>query len=145
MAKNIVPVLTRQELIDLFRREAKIGADGSVGFSRRGIARLIGVSKPAIQKILAKIGGNQKLSLELEDFTGQQFEVGNQIPDLLVSALIAHYSALGNFRCRHLGELPTVKRVHYDGGFWLRGGSPHSCLSTSTWSYIPSTSSLASS
>jgi P63C domain len=105
MATKIVSVLTAQELIELFRREAKIGADGSVGFSRRGVARLTGVSSPSIQKLLIKISANQKLCKKLEPFAGISFEGASQIPDLLVSAIVSHYARKGSECCSDLLDI----------------------------------------
>jgi hypothetical protein len=104
MAKNIVPTLTAQELADLFRREAKIAPDGSVGFSRRGVARLVGKRLSTIQNLIKKISDRQTDSKSLQDFTGKQFE-GDRIPDLLVSAIISYYARKGSDRCLDLMDL----------------------------------------
>jgi P63C domain len=105
MAKSIVPVLTQQELIELFRREAKIGADGSVGFSRKGIARLVQKNKSTIQFLIGNLKGGKNLSKTLEPFSGQSFEGGGEIPDLLVNAIIFHYARKGSDHCLDLLEL----------------------------------------
>lgn len=101
---NIVPKLTPEELLNLFRKEAQIEDDGNVGFSRKGIARLVGISKTSLLKLLAKIEGTQNLSFELEDLAGLAFESGTRIPDFVVWAIVQHYSALGNLRCKHINK-----------------------------------------
>jgi P63C domain len=92
MSNSIVPKLTAEELIALFRKEAKISSDGSVEFSRKGIARLIGISKPALLKLLLKIQrGNFLESEYLEKYTGQNFEGGNFFDDFVYN-LLCYYS-----------------------------------------------------
>jgi hypothetical protein len=75
-----------------------LSEDGQgLGFiSQRGLARLCGVSRQSIQKLLLSIkGGNQSLSKNLKAFAGQDFTGGNQIPDILAAIVIKHYSRLG--------------------------------------------------
>ena len=71
---------------------------GQVFVSRRGIARLSGVSHVAITKLLKALedGGNQILSKTLQPFAGTGFEGDKQIPDLLAAAIIKHYAYKGN-------------------------------------------------
>jgi hypothetical protein len=60
MPKSIVPSLTTQELMDLFRKEAKIEQSGMVDFSVRGIARLVGKDKTTITNLLQNIARGKK-------------------------------------------------------------------------------------
>jgi P63C domain len=120
MATKIVSVLTAQELIELFRREAKIGADGSVGFSRRGIARLVGKSLSRIQLLLKKCSDpnstKKTLSESLEPFVGGSFVNDPQVSDIVVTAIISHYAELGDARCfrllRSFGAIGLRASVH---------------------------------
>jgi P63C domain len=112
MSNSIVPKLTREELIALFRKEAKIKANGSVEFSRKGLARLIGISKPALLKLLAKIQeGNICKSEYLEKHTGQSFEGGNFFDDFVYDLLCYYSEATDkrliaiNQRCNRLIKL----------------------------------------
>jgi P63C domain len=119
MSKSIVPSLTRQELIDLFQREANIEVSGHVTFSRRGVSRLIGKVESTIRSFLSKIEGADFLvdltarkQLEplpannskgarffsqlpgfeyIEPWLGKSFE-GESIPEDLVFDLICFYS-----------------------------------------------------
>ena len=69
---------------------------GAVGVTRRGVARLSGVSHVAIVKLLNSIkGGNQTRSKIFKTFAGQDFEGGNHIPDVLASAVIKYYAYQG--------------------------------------------------
>jgi P63C domain len=101
---NIVPSLSPEELIRLFRKEAKIASDGSVEFSRKGIARLTGKSKPTIQLLLANVGAGKNLSSTLQRYTGSHFN-GAAIPETVTWAIISHYARKGIERCQDLQDL----------------------------------------
>jgi hypothetical protein len=78
--------------------EFKVDDRGQVYGSRKGAARLCGVTKQAIQQLLKAVkegGASKTLSQPLQPFAGQDFEGGNQIPDLVISAIVAHYAFLG--------------------------------------------------
>jgi P63C domain len=94
MANNIV----HSELPESIAKEFSLSEDGQgLGFiSKKGLARLCGVSQTAIQKLLLSIrGDNQKLPKNLKTFAGQDFLGDNQIPDILAAIVIKHYSRLG--------------------------------------------------
>lgn len=94
MATNIV----RDELPENIAKEFSLSDDGrGLGFvSRRGLAKMCGVSHPAILKLLKTISaGNQTTPKMLQSFAGQSFEGGNQIPDILASAIVKHYAYQG--------------------------------------------------
>lgn len=132
---NIVPSLSPEELIRLFRKEAKIAANGSVTFTRRGVSRLTDKSKDSLLRLFLKIKGgavlgkivhsetlefaqgssfsggailNKKtkyakpLSKPLMPFSGMDFTGNEGIPEVLVSAILAHYDKLGSTRCEDL-------------------------------------------
>ncbi len=78
--------------------EFKVDDRGQVVGSRIGAARLAGVSQPAILKLLKTLekgGITKSLSKPLQPFAGQAIEGYNQIPDLLISAIVAHYAFKG--------------------------------------------------
>jgi P63C domain len=104
MSKSIVSALTHEELIALFRKEAKIAVNGSVEFSRKGIARLVGKNKQTIQNLLSNIRGGKNLSSTLQKYSGCQFS-GAEIPETVVWAVISHYARKGIERCQDLQDL----------------------------------------
>lgn len=76
-------------------KEFTIDEKGRGYVSRRGIARLSGVSRQSIQQLLNTIAqGKENLSKSLESFTGQAFD-GGYIPDTLATAIIQHYAFSG--------------------------------------------------
>ncbi len=85
------------DLPESISKEFSIDDNGHGFVSRRGLARLCGVSKTAIQKFLARIQeGKQTLPKNLEPFAGYDFEGGNlPIPDTIASAIIKYYSRQG--------------------------------------------------
>jgi P63C domain len=112
---SIVAALTPEELISLFRKEAKIGANGSVEFTRKGVARLVGKDKATIQLLLEKVKGGVKLSKSLQSFAGTDVS-GAGIPDKLAKAIIRHYEKKGSERCSDLvdfiGDIGLRQSVH---------------------------------
>jgi hypothetical protein len=136
MTKSIVPVLTQEELLDLFRRETKIDGDGKVEFSRRGAARLVGKDKATIRNLLKNLSGGRNLSLELEDYSGHQFSPGEDLPDFLVSAIIAHYAFKGDLHCRRLDKITRVAGLRasvHKANNWTSSQSPQQQL---VWQYV---------
>jgi hypothetical protein len=120
---SIVPKLTAEELSLLFRKEAKISANGSVGFSRRGVERLTGVSNQSLLRLLEKIkGGTETCPESLKAYAGVDFE-GAPISEGLVYDLICYYSesddkrhSQSRIRCNKLiklfGAIGLRKSVH---------------------------------
>ena len=72
---------------------------GQTGISRKGLARLAGVDPKAIRYLLGQLiqkeGGKETLPKLLQPFAGQGFEGGEQIPDVLASAIIKYYAYQG--------------------------------------------------
>jgi P63C domain len=82
--------------IEALVKELTLDGRGKGFISRRGLARLCGVSHTAINKLVKEIeGGNQNLPKNLKTFAGQSFEGGNQVDDLLASAIIKYYARKG--------------------------------------------------
>jgi P63C domain len=104
MANSIVSKLTPEELIALFRKEAKISSNGSVEFTRKGLARLVGKDKQTIQLLLANLVGGKKLSNTLVPYAGLDTS-GAGIPDNVALAIIRHYDKKGSDRCSDLIDL----------------------------------------
>jgi P63C domain len=135
MANSIVSSLSPEELLNLFRKEAKISKDGSVWFTRRGVSRLTRKGIATISSLLIKIKGEPKLdvidpwkgsdinkeagfgsvpvlskktkydkplSKPLKPFSGMDFTGKEGIPEILVSAILAHYDKLGSVQCEDL-------------------------------------------
>jgi hypothetical protein len=76
------------------RKELIVDEKGRGFISRKGLARLCGVSFQAVGKLVEKIGINQNVPKELEPFAGQSFEGGN-LPDTLASMVIKYYAYQG--------------------------------------------------
>jgi hypothetical protein len=120
---SIVPKLTTEELCLLFRKEAKIAGNGSVGFTRRGVERLTGVSNQSLIRLLVKIeGGTDSCPESLEVYAGTSFK-GAPISEDLAYDLICYYSesedirhAQARLRCtrllRLLGKVGLRQSVH---------------------------------
>jgi hypothetical protein len=89
--------IVTSELPESISKEFSIDENGHGFISRKGLARLCGVSKTAIQKFLARIQeGNQTLPKNLVAFAGYSFERGDlPIPDIIASAIIKYYSRQG--------------------------------------------------
>jgi hypothetical protein len=104
---SIVSSLSPEELLNLFRKEAKIEANGSVSFTRRGVARLVEKDKVQIQRLLIKCSGDKTakkpLSKPLRPFFGKVFGSGDSLDDVVVSAVISHYSTSTAGFPRHSG------------------------------------------
>jgi hypothetical protein len=78
------------------KKEFSVDPDGKAYVSRRGLARLCGVSHTAINKLVKQIqGGNESLSKSLKRYSGYSFEPGNRIPDFVASSVIKHYARTG--------------------------------------------------
>ena len=91
MSSNIVS----NELPENIAKDLTVNEHGQIFVSRRGTARLSGVSQTAIQKIIAKIeGGNPTAPKIFESFVGQSFQ-GDNLPDILVSAIIKYFAYQG--------------------------------------------------
>jgi hypothetical protein len=113
MTSNIVSVLTQQELLDLFCKEADIDNSGKSSFTRRGIARLVGKSEKTIRNLLAKCSadtvngsiGFEALSKPLKPFAGIDFSGGDKISDIVVWAIVNHYAREGDSRCQDLQDV----------------------------------------
>ncbi len=89
---------TTIETITDWKSEFEISDQGEVTASYRGVARLCGVEHTTISRLiktLTKEGGALNLSEPLQPFAGQTFESGAKIPDLLASAVVAHYAFKG--------------------------------------------------
>lgn len=87
------------ELPESIAKEFTVNDDGHGFVSRRGVARMSGVSRQAIQQLLKSIegkGASGTLPEVLQPFTGQAFEGGKPIPDILVSSIIKYYAYQGN-------------------------------------------------
>ena len=83
MSSNIVS----NELPENIAKDLTVNEHGQIFVSRRGTARLSGVTQTAIQKIIAKIeGDNQTAPKIFESFVGQSFQ-GDNLPDIFVSAI----------------------------------------------------------
>jgi P63C domain len=102
---NIVPNLSPEELLNLFRKEARIETDGATRFSLRGVARLVGKDKTTIANLLNNMRGGTRLSKPLQKFAGYEFKAGEGISDLIVSAIVRHYEKKGSDRCSDLLDL----------------------------------------
>lgn len=107
--------IVRYELPENITKEFSVNEKGYGFVSRRGVARLSGVSHTAINKLIRLIetgnpgqsksiktptvqgvkGGNQRLPKNLRPFAGQSFNPDQPIPDLLASAIIKYYSRQG--------------------------------------------------
>jgi len=145
MAKSIVQALTSQDLADLFRKESNIDNHGKVEFTRRGVARLVGLSQPSIQRILKTIelgGGSEIASEYLQPYAGQSFE-GDTLPEDLVYDLISFYAessdirhSAANLRCSKL--LRLVGRVGFRQSVHIANGwqSDRSATQQLAWKYI---------
>jgi hypothetical protein len=141
MAKSIVQVLTQQELLDLFRKEANIDNDGKVEFTRRGVARLVGKDKVQIQRLLSKCCsggdlGKKPLSQSLQPFAGMDFSGGDKISDAVAWGVVNHYAFDGDSRCQDLllaigaiGLRVTVQNAQH----WQ---SDRSATQQLAWKYI---------
>jgi hypothetical protein len=91
MSRNIVS----NELPENIAKDLTVNEHGQIFVSRRGTARLSGVSQTAIQKIIAKIeGDNQTAPKIFESFVGQSFQ-GDNLPDIFVSAIIKYFAYQG--------------------------------------------------
>jgi hypothetical protein len=91
MAENIIS----NQLPENIAKDLTVNEQGQIFVSRRGTARLSGVSKTAVQKIIANIeGDNQTAPKIFEPFIGQSFQGGN-LPDVLVSAIIKYFAYQG--------------------------------------------------
>jgi hypothetical protein len=88
-------IIVSNDLPENIAKDLTVNEQGQIFVSRKGTARLSGVSKTAIQKIVAEIeGGNQNLPKMLQSFMGQSFQGGN-LPDTLVSAIIKYFAYQG--------------------------------------------------
>lgn len=113
MSNSILSKLTSEELLALFRKEAKIGAAGSVEFTRRGVSRLTGKDKVQIHRLLVKCSGDKKngftpsqnIPKTLKPFAGFVFNSGDNLPDNVVNAIIRHYDKECDERCSDLIDL----------------------------------------
>lgn len=77
-------------------KEFSVDQWGNGFISRRGLARLCGVTEAAIRKLLIAIkGAYQTLPKNLKRFAGQDFTGANPVPDLVASAIIKYYSRQG--------------------------------------------------
>ena len=75
------------ELPDHIAKEFSIDEKTGQGFvSRKGLARLCGVTRQSVQQLLSAIAQcKQKSPKNLEHFAGQDFTGGNQIPNVLAA------------------------------------------------------------
>jgi hypothetical protein len=84
---NIVPKLITEELCLLFRKEAKIANNGSVEFSRRGVERLISVSRRSLLRLLNQVEGGAEILAEcLQPYVRMDFKGGAISEDLAYSS-----------------------------------------------------------
>lgn len=88
--------ITQQDQPLDWQKEFKIDEKTGQFFgSRHGLARLCGVSQPAMSKLINRIGDNQNTPKELEMFAGKSFRGDNQLPDILMAAVIKYYAFKG--------------------------------------------------
>jgi hypothetical protein len=91
VADNIVS----NQLPENIAKDLTVNEQGQIFVSRRGAARLSGVVQKTIQKILARIeGDDQALPKIFKSFAGQSFQ-GDDLPDTLVSAIIKYFAYQG--------------------------------------------------
>ncbi|MEB3189680.1 MAG: hypothetical protein VKL42_04975 [Snowella sp.] len=77
------------ELPGHIAKEFSIDGKTGQGFvTRKGLARLCGVTRQSVQQLLSAIAQcKQSLPKNLKPFAGQDFTGGNQIPDVLVAGV----------------------------------------------------------
>jgi hypothetical protein len=85
------------DLPEDIKKEFTINELGQGFVSRRGTARMCGVTEGAIRKLLniLKDGAYQNTPKSLQSFIGTSFEGAYQLPDLLVAAIIKSYAYKG--------------------------------------------------
>ena len=78
------------------KSEFSIDEDGKAFASRSATARLCGLkSHESIRNLLKNIAANKSLSKPLQSFAGQDFQARQNLPDILVAAIVTHYAWKG--------------------------------------------------
>lgn len=90
MINSIVPKLTPDELIALFRKEAQIGKDGSVTFSRRGVEKLTLLSKSSVQRVFSEVKSVPKSNVTNAEVHTVQPRSNDSISDAVVFEIITY-------------------------------------------------------
>ncbi len=74
------------------KRELSVDESGKAYATQSGTARLCGVTQQAINQLLEKIATSKPVSKSLEPFIGIDYRATSKLPDLLVTAIVHHYS-----------------------------------------------------
>ena len=94
----MVPKMSNS-LVRSIIKEFSTDQDGNGFVTRRGLARLCGVTEGAIRKLLIKIAtcsAYQNLSKSLQPLAGQSFEGADLLSDIVSSAVVQHYAFAGS-------------------------------------------------